>query len=125
MAIITETKLPRANNSASNVGASRQATVTTIGSSDTFNYTTGTGQLLILRNPTGGTITPVIDGGFGTIYPVEGLGGRSVSGGLPSLSTTAGTTKIIPLDTVKAYLQGTITITSGSGLQAILISNVE
>lgn len=125
MAIITETKMPRPSNVASNVGASRQATVTTIGASDTFNYTAGTGQILILRNPTGGTLTPVIDGGFGTIYPIEGIGGRSVSGGLPSLSITAGQVKIVPLDTVKAYLQGTITITSGTGLQAILISNVE
>lgn len=91
------------------------------GTADTFTYRPGTGQILILRNGTGGAISPVIDGDGGTVVPVEGLGPVSVASGYAVGSIAAGAAVVIQLDTIFQYLTGVIAINSGSGLTASLV----
>lgn len=92
---------------------------TTLTASDTFAYRTG--QILCLRNPTAGALTPVIDGAGGTTVPVTGVGSVDVSAGYSVGSIAAGAAVAIPLDSIKAYLRGTIAVTGGTGLIATLI----
>ncbi len=95
-------------------------TTTTLGASDTLTYLDGTKQLLVLANPTGGNITVTIDGDGGTTITPPGFGGTvSVSSG-KSITVNAGTTKAVRLDTISAFLQGTVAVTGGSGLVASL-----
>lgn len=98
-----------------------QATLTETtldGSSDTFTYVGGKGRVLILRNPTGSPISPTIDGDGGTTVSTSNLGTVTVSGGYAVGSIAAGAAVLINLDSISAYLSGTIAITSGSGLVA-------
>lgn len=93
--------------------------VTTLdGASDTFTLTTATG-LLILENPTGGAISPIITGDGSATVECQGVGVIDVSGGTDIFgSISAGAEKVLKVNIVKEYLQGTITITSGSTLTA-------
>lgn len=103
-------------------GPGQRAVVeTTLTASNSFVYVPGAGQELILRNPTAGAISCVIDGADGTVVPVQGVGNVDVSGGYTVGSIPAGAVRYIPLDTIAAYLQGAVSIT-GSGLVAILMS---
>lgn len=114
MATITE--------SAGNVlGGVALTQVTLTGTADTFTYRQGTGQILILRNPTGGALSPIIDGAGGTTVPVPGIGNLSVASGFAVGSIGAGDAVAIQLDTIHQYLQGAIAITSGTGLVASLL----
>lgn len=100
----------------------RTVTQTTLTSSDTFVYKPGTGQVLILRNGTAGSLSPVIDGADGTTVGVKGIGNIDVSGGYAVGSIAASVVKAIPLDTISAYLQGVIAVTGGTGISAILLN---
>jgi hypothetical protein len=101
----------------------RAVTETTLtGTADTFAYNATAAQVLIFRNPTGGALSPIIDGNGGTTLPVAGVGNVDVSAGYAVGSIAAGAVRAIPLDTIKAYLKGTIAITSGTGLVASLLS---
>lgn len=102
-------------------GAGRKTvTETTMTASDTFTY--GSGDRLILRNPTGGALSPVIDGDGGSTVDVPGVGSVSVSSGYAVGSIAAGAMVTIDLDTISAYLQGTITVTGGTGLVASILT---
>jgi len=110
---------------ATNMGGSgvRAVTETTLtGTADTFSYVATASQVLVLRNATGGALSPVIDGNGATTVPVAGVGAVDVSAGYAVGSIAAGAVKAIPLDTIKEYLKGTIAITSGTGLVASLLS---
>lgn len=101
----------------------RTVTETTLtGTLDTFSYSPNRGQILIMRNDTAGALTPVIDGAAGTTVEPRGVGTIDVSGGYAVGSIAAGAVKAIPLDTISAYLQGTIAITGGTGLVCSLLS---
>lgn len=99
----------------------RTLTETTLSASDTFAYSPGSGQILLLRNPTAGALSPVIDGDGGTTVPVQGVGSVDVSGGYAVGSIGVGAAVAIPLDSIKAYLAGTIAVTGGSGLVAAIL----
>lgn len=114
MATITGTSITGAG--------SRAVTVTTLdGSTDTFTYTAASRQILILHNPTGGAISPTIDGDGGTTVSVQGVGSVDVSSGYAVGSIAAAATVAIPLKSISAYLSGTIAINSGSGLECQLL----
>lgn len=98
----------------------RTVTQTTLNGSDSLTYNSDRRAVLTLRNPTAGALSPVIDGDGGTTVPVAGIGNVSVSSGYAVGSIAAGAAVVIPLDTIKEYLRGTIAITSGSGLVATL-----
>ena len=99
----------------------RTVTFTTLGSSDTFTYTASRNPVLLLNNVTGGALTPNIDGDGGTTVPVAGVGSVSVASGLTLASIAAGACVAIPLETISAYLKGTITVTGGSGIKAAIL----
>lgn len=100
----------------------RALTETTLtGTADTFTYEPNTGQILLLRNPTGGALSPIIDGADGTTVQKPGIGTVSVASGYAVGSIAAGAARAIPLDTISDYLQGAISITSGTGLVAALL----
>jgi len=92
---------------------------TTLNGTDSFTYETG--DILLLRNPTGASITPFIDGADGTTWPSPGIGMITISGGQSQGVIAAGAARAIPLDSIRAYLQGAIDINSGSGLIAAIL----
>lgn len=96
-------------------------TPTTLAGSDTFVYTRGANQFLVINNPTGGGIACTIDGADGTTVGVPGLGPVSVAAGYALGTIAAGATKVVQLDSIDAYLQGVIAIT-GTGLTAFIIN---
>jgi len=91
----------------------------TLSASDTLPFEPGApGGVLILRNPTGGALSPTITGSLAsTAIPVDGYGTVSAAsyavGSIP-----AGQARVIPLDSIKKYLEGVVTITGGVGLVA-------
>lgn len=98
----------------------RTLTETTLNGSDSFTYSPG--DILLLRNPTGGAISPTIVGSLAsTAYPAPGIGSVNLSAGLAVGSIAAGAARAIPLDSISGYLAGTISITSGSTLVAALL----
>jgi len=99
----------------------RDATITTLGASDTFVYTAGKNQVLMLNNVTVGALTPLIDGAGGTTVAVAGIGDVSVAGGYQLASVAAGDYVLIPLDSINKYLQGTITLTGGDAMEATIL----
>lgn len=90
------------------------AALTTLTSSDTITYNAGRKQLLVVRNPTGGTLNLNIDGADGTTVNVPGIGSVSVASGLtiaiPTLEVRA-----VVLSTISEYLKGVVTLTGGTG----------
>jgi hypothetical protein len=100
----------------------RAAAMTTMTASDTLAYQPGTGQLLHLRNPTGGALTPVFNGSLNDVAQVTGGPDVSTTSGLTLAAVPATTgSVVIPLDTIAAYLKGTITITGCTGMVAVLL----
>lgn len=99
----------------------RGLTETTLNGSDSFTYERG--DVLLLRNPTAGALTPILDGADGTTWPAEGLGNVSISAGLSLDAIAAGAARAVPLDSIRAYLQGTVAITGGTGLVAAILRN--
>ena len=102
--------------------SARVVAQTTLGASDTFTYLPGRGQVLTLRNASGGALTPNIDGAGGTTVPVAGLVPVNVAAGLTLASIANGAVVAIPLDTISAYLKGVIAVTGGDDMVATLTS---
>lgn len=94
---------------------------TLTGIDDTFAYKEGVRQRLILRNATVGALTPTITGDGATTVQVAGIGAIDVSGGFAIGEMAADDVVSINTDTIKEYLAGTIDITGGTGLVAILM----
>jgi hypothetical protein len=102
---------------------SRAVTETTMTSSDTFTYVPMTGQILIIRNTSGGSITPVIDGADGVSTPFAGVGSVALQSGYFFAAMGAGVVRAVNLDDIFEYLQGTIAVTGCSGATATLLNN--
>lgn len=91
-----------------------------LGASDTFTYTANTNQLLVLENTTGSPVVVTIDGSGATTISPTGYGGTvDVSGGY-AISVPANSFKAVRLDTISAFLSGTIAVTGGTGVTAVL-----
>lgn len=95
--------------------------ITTLTASDTFTYDSSKNQFLILNNVTGGALSPVIDGDGGTTVDIDGIGSVDVSTGFAVGSIAAGDSAMIRLSTIRQYLQGTIALTGGTGIEAQLL----
>lgn len=91
------------------------------GTLDTFTYKAGVRQRLTLRNDTAGALTPVIDGSGATTVNIDGAGSFDISGGFSVGSIAAGGVVSINTESISKYLAGTIAITGGTGLVAILM----
>lgn len=98
---------------------------TTLTASDTLAYEPGApGAILVLRNPTGGALSPVITGSAAsTSIPVDGYGTVSAASYAVG-SIAAGAARVIPLDSIRRYLEGNVTITGGTGLVAAFLRYV-
>ena len=96
------------------------AVQTTLNGTDSFVYVDGTSKYLILRNATAGALSPVIDGDAATPVYLSGVGNVTTSAGFAVGSIAAAACAVVDLDAIKAYLKGTIAITGGTGLVAIL-----
>jgi hypothetical protein len=96
-------------------------TETTLGASDTFVRDTRFKQFLVLRNPTGGSLTLTIDGDGGSNVNAPGLGVVAVGGGT-AVVVAAGAHRWVNLSTIEQYLQGTITCSGASGLVAAIVN---
>lgn len=95
------------------------AALSTLTSSDTITFKPGRKQLLVLRNPTGGSLTLNIDGDAGTTVSAPGIGSVDVSSGI-NIAVGAGLSRAVVLSSISAYLQGVVTLTGASGMVAQL-----
>ena len=93
------------NTKESGVVSITETTLT--GTLDTFAYKPNSKQRLILRNA--------------TTVGIEGVGSIDISGGFSVGSIAAGAVKSINTDSIGKYLAGTIAITGGTGLVAVLM----
>ena len=109
MAVLTSTAF------ASGIGAVL-ATVNTASASDTMVYVAGSNQLVELDNTTGGSLTMNIKGTApSAVYPINKTGTTvDLSAGL-SVVVAASAKKILNLDKISAYLEGTGTVTLSGG----------
>lgn len=96
-------------------------TETTLNGTDSLTYREGNKPILVMRNPTAGALSPVIDGDGATSVAVSGIGTVDTSTGYAVGSIAAGAAVAIPLITIREYLKGTIAITGGTGLVASLL----
>jgi len=96
-------------------------TETTLGASDTFVFKRNAKQRLILRNDTVGALTPLIDGDGSTSVGIDGIGSIDVSGGFSVGEMAADAVVSLNTDSIREYLKGTIEITGGTGIVAILM----
>lgn len=103
----------------------RAAVETTLTASDTLAYDPGVpGSVLTLRNPTAGALSPTITGSLSSAaIPVDGYGTVSAAS-LALGSIAVGAARVIPLDSIKRYLEGNVTITAGTGLVATFLKNI-
>lgn len=101
--------------------ATQAVTKTTLGASDTFAYNASRRPVLMLDNVTAGALTVNIDGSGGTTVTPSGLGSIDVSAGYSTASIGAGNTVAITLSTISEYLKGVITVTGGTGIEAVLL----
>jgi hypothetical protein len=95
---------------------------TTMTASDTFVYDPSKRAFLELRNPTGGVLSPVIVGSTNVAVPVSGYGLAPVAGGYTGIGGIPATTGrvCIELASIAQWLNGTITVTGGTGLIATI-----
>lgn len=108
------------NNTSLKPGGIITPTDNTLTASDTISWDQNVpNAILVLRNATAGALSPTIVGSQASpAYPVEGVGPQNLSTGIAVGSIPAGQTRMIPLDSRKQFLQGTITITGGTGIIA-------
>jgi hypothetical protein len=107
-------------------GAGKSVSWATLnGSGDSFVFNAASGySILVLKNPTGGTISGVniVGSGASTAELVPGIGAVNATIGITVNSIAAGASRVIWLDRYAVYLSGTITITGGTGLKAIIFT---
>jgi hypothetical protein len=113
--------MPAITASAISAGANA-VTETTLTASDTLTYVRNAQQLLILKNGTAGALTVNIDGDGATTVGVAGVGSVDVSSGFSTGAIAAGAAVAIPLDSIRSYLSGVVTVTGGAGITATLLT---
>lgn len=93
----------------------------TMSASDTIPYIQGAGMVLVLYNTTASIVNVTFTGSAApATISVPGIGGGfSLAGGKAVAVPATGAT-IIDLDDIYQYLQGTVTVTNGTGLVAML-----
>ena len=95
------------------------AALSTLSADDTITFDPKKKQLLVLRNPTGGSLTATVDGDGGTTVYKPGLGTVSVAGGY-AIVVGAGLSVAVVLASISDYCSGVVHITGGGGLVAQL-----
>jgi hypothetical protein len=107
-----------ASNTVTGTNGTVTITKTTLGSSDTISYVSGGNQVLNIENGTGSPVTVNIDGSGATTISPAGLGATvDVSSGY-NITVADGAHKAVRLDSIAAYMAGTVTVTGASGAKA-------
>lgn len=114
MAAITQT------NGVKDSGAPVTVARTVLSASDTLTYTQGAGQVLALYNTTAGLVTVTLTGSSVQTITPPGYGGTITTAGGKAVSVPASSTVLVDLDDMFAYLQGSVTVTGGTGVTAHL-----
>jgi hypothetical protein len=114
MAVITQT------SSVKGSGIPAQLARSVLTASDTLTYSQGSRQVLILFNTTASPVPVTLTGSAATTVTPPGFGGTvSVAAG-KVVTVPASSTTHVELDDIYAFLQGTVTVTGGTGLTAHL-----
>lgn len=106
------------------LAAGRKAlNVNTLTGSDTFVYSPGTNQRMVLINNTAGALVPrlVGDAASASANAAGGPLGVSLTAGYVIASIAPAAAVTIALDEVANYLQGNCTIQTGTGLTCLLL----
>ena len=93
------------------------ATGVTLTASDTIALNPNANQFLVLTNTTAGALTATLVGSAATSQVVPGFGPVSLAAGY-AIAVPANTAKAIKLKDIALYLQGNVSITGGTGLNA-------
>lgn len=93
---------------------------TVLSASDTFSYTQGAKQMLVLYNTTAGLVTVTLIGSDVQTKTVDGYGTTLSTAGGKAINVPANATVIVDLDDISAYLQGTVLVNGGTGVTAHL-----
>jgi hypothetical protein len=110
MAVIAQTAFNKATNGATTI------TRTVLSAADTLVYTPG--AMLELFNTTASPVTVTIDGSGSTTISPTGFGGTvDVSAG-KAIVVGASSTVYVNLDSIAAFLSGTVAVTGGVGVTA-------
>ena len=97
-------------------------TVNTLTASDSFVYTTGANQHLVLNNTTAAVVNVTLKGNTATNFAVGGYGTVDVSAG-KVVAVPANSSVSIVLDSISKFLTGTSTaVTGGTGVTAHLFN---
>ena len=98
------------------------AEVNILDASDQFVYQPDADQVMVLRNPTGSAISPVLTGNnVSPAHPVPGAMPMDLTGGFTVGAIAAGQSVAIPLDSVRFWIKGDRAfINSGAGLQCVI-----
>lgn len=118
MAVITE--MTGVNNRGSS--APVNLTRTTLTASDTLTYTRGANQNLHFYNTTASAVTVTLVGTAPTALTPSGYGGTLSTSAGKAITVPASGWTMVELDDIWAFLtgSGTVTLTNGTGLVAVL-----
>ena len=101
---------------------SRVITETTLNGTDSFTFNSTKNPVMILKNTTAGPLTATFVGSTATTVSFDGVPSVSVAAGYATTAIAATTGVVaVPLNSIKEYLRGTLTITGGTGLTATLL----
>ncbi len=101
---------------------SRVITETTLNGTDSFTFNPTKYPVMILKNTTAGPLTATFVGSTATTVSFDGVPSVSVAAGYATTAIAATTGVVaVPLNSIKEYLRGTLTITGGTGLTATLL----
>lgn len=114
--------MPAISSIEANVNADFAAPLTVLTASDTITFSPGRVQLLVIRNPTAGSLTLKIDGDAGTTVAVPGLGNINVAAGY-DIVVGAGLSRAVVLSRISGYCQGVVTLT-GAALCVVQLFNL-
>lgn len=94
---------------------------TLLDGADTFTFNKDKGIILILRNPTAGSLTVNIDGDASISQFASGVGHIDLTAGYTAATIPAGDARVVVLPYVSSYLRGSIDVTGGAGIVATLL----
>jgi hypothetical protein len=114
MAQITQTDAATTTLGAVNVAR------TVLTAADTLVYQQGSRQMLFLYNTTASPVVVTINGTSAQTITVPGYGGTVSTSAGKAVTVPATGATLVDLDDISAFCQGTVNVTNGTGVVAIL-----
>lgn len=96
------------------------STKNTLTAADVLIYDSAKTQILELVNTTASPVVVTIDGSASTVVPVPGTGKTFDAPAGLSITVAANGTGFVVLKSIRAFLAGTVAVTGGVGLTAVL-----